>query len=629
MSGERLHWSDAIRARDGLRGRPGDRSLLFLLTRLPLVPERVIEQLEGLRGGASVYRRLSQLAEQRLLAAIQPSLRPGHEAHLWYLTDLGLAVVALDQGCDLGDLVRRNRLRRADLASRLSGLPQLLAAYEILGALATSQPGRPDLLAWERPWHRRVWTRLAKAPRSVRFPAYAALAWDGQAGEFILVPDLATIPLRFYVAAIRGLFLLRATASRVPIVIVATTGHERKTAWGELLEDVRQERAEAPLTASILTWTEARNGALTQMIVLTEDNRSHRSFVRRIAVRPASQQRARGAIPRIVGPELGVSESAESEDVRIAVLGLGTLGRMLLDFVGRHPFLSIDQLAIALGRTVAIIRNSVGDAVAAGFMRTLDVEEARQRAGDPPLLELTTAGQELVAAQQGLSLAEAVRFNGLAGGGPDHPAGARSQLLRQLAHTRGADDVFIRLIALACKRARNGSDDALVEWCNAAACARGRVRPDGYGLYRNEDCLYGFFLEFDRGTMGAHDYVAKLNAYADYLTSGRFARDYVGFPTVLVVAADNAAEERFARAARLAAIGRPSQLPILLTTMSRVENPSNSLDLLGQIWRSPMVRSQRRRWIETIKESFSDRGNDEFTERISSTFPDQLLLRKS
>ena len=53
----------------------------------------------------------------------------------------------------------------------------------------------------------------------------------------------------------------------------------------------------------------------------------------------------------------------------------------------------------------------------------------------------------LLAAQEGLSLAAAVRANGLAGGGPERPAGARRALLRRLAHTVGADGVFVRLAA--------------------------------------------------------------------------------------------------------------------------------------------------------------------------------------
>lgn len=99
--------------------------------------------------------------------------------------------------------------------------------------------------------------------------------------------------------------------------------------------------------------------------------------------------------------------------------------------------------------------------------------------------------------------------------------------------------------------------------------------------------FHGFFVEYDRGTMGARGYLEKLGAYADYLESGRFTRDYVGFPTILVVAADNAVEERIASAACRAAIGRTVTLPILLSTPWRILDPRNPFRLLGPIWREP------------------------------------------
>src|SRR5262249_12961225 len=151
--------------------------------------------------------------------------------------------------------------------------------------------------------------------------------------------------------------------------------------------------------------------------------------------------------------------------------------------------------------------------------------------------ELTRDGLRLVAHWQGLSLAQGVRQEGLVGGGPTEPVGGRRQLGTNLQHTLGVDRVFVDLIA--SDRARGG---AVLAWRNAAACARGRLRPDGYGLISLDGHQFGFFLEYDRGTMGERALRTKIATYADYLASGRFMRDYVGFPTILVVAADNAGE---------------------------------------------------------------------------------------
>src|SRR5439155_18473724 len=111
-----------------------------------------------------------------------------------------------------------------------------------------------------------------------------------------------------------------------------------------------------------------------------------------------------------------------------------------------------------------------------GLLRLLEPAEVGAAWAARELVELTAAGLRRVAAWQGLPLAAAVRWNGLAGGGPHEPRGPRRQLLAALAHTRGVDDFFLDVY----QAARRADGDALVEWRNAAACARGRVRPDGY-----------------------------------------------------------------------------------------------------------------------------------------------------
>ena len=142
------------------------------------------------------------------------------------------------------------------------------------------------------------------------------------------------------------------------------------------------------------------------------------------------------------------------------------------------------------------------------------------------LSELTREGLRELAASLGLSLDRAERLHGLAGGGPEHPTPARRALVRALAHTLGADAVFVALHLAA----RGSRGDGLVRWDNAAACVRGRCRPDGYGVCRLGGRDVGFFLEYDRGTERARDYAGKWAAYYAYRDSGRAARDYTSFP---------------------------------------------------------------------------------------------------
>jgi hypothetical protein len=135
----------------------------------------------------------------------------------------------------------------------------------------------------------------------------------------------------------------------------------------------------------------------------------------------------------------------------------------------------------------------------------------------------------------------------------------------------------------------------LVEWRSAAACCRRPIRPDGYGIYRHHRQLYGFFLEYDRGTMSARDYHQKFAAYYAYWASGRYQRDYDGFPTILVITSDKTSEDRIARAALAAAVGRGPTLPLPLTCRWRIEDARNSSGLLGPIWREPSS-TERRCW---------------------------------
>jgi len=125
------------------------------------------------------------------------------------------------------------------------------------------------------------------------------------------------------------------------------------------------------------------------------------------------------------------------------------------------------------------------------------------------------------------------------------------------------------------------------------------VRPDGYGCYRRDGARFGFFLEFDRGTEKPGEYAAKLAAYYRYRDRGAAALDYAGFPTVLVVTTQEAAELRFAHEAYIASerhAGKP--LPILFTRTDVIE--ANREGILGPIWRTPGrygERSVRAHWL--------------------------------
>jgi hypothetical protein len=593
-------WRDAEAAMHALQRRPADRRSLLLLASLPLLDEPVLRRLAGLRGGASVYRGLRRLADAGLIAAVRPPRRPGHAPRLWYLTDLGLATVALDQGVEPEPVARRNRLRREDLLALLPALPQLLAGYELLGALAASRPGQPNLLAWERPWRRRYQRPSAKEPVTAALPAYAALAWGDAAGAYLLLPDRGSAPLRLYRPTLDHLLVLRGlNGGELPTLVVATTDAGRAAAWRALLEEARRARNEPPLTARVATWDALRASPEALADGAGPGGQPRERLVQHVRLRPRRPRGPDAPLPRFVGDTLLAADARvhAADGLGRVALGLTASERQLLDLVGRHPFLPPERLATVLGWRLPALQRRRDRLIARGLLRLLELAEVREHPG-LELAELTAEGLALVAAQQGLTLAAAVRANGLAGGGPDHPIGARRTLLAHLAHTLGADAVFVRLIATARQRAAAGGDDALLEWRNAAGCTRRHVRPDGYGLYRHAGHLYGFFLEYDRGTMSGRDYGEKFAAYYAYWASGRFERDYDGFPTILVITTDNAAAERIVRAVRAAAVGRAAPLPLLLTRRWRLEDERNPHGLLGPIWREPGADAHdHRSWL--------------------------------
>jgi len=158
--------------------------------------------------------------------------------------------------------------------------------------------------------------------------------------------------------------------------------------------------------------------------------------------------------------------------------------------------------------------------------------------------------------------------------------------LRHLQHTLGANAFFVDLAAAAMVVTSRGSNEALIEWRSAAACARGRFRPDGYGCYRRGSWQFGFFLEYDRGTERSSHYASKLASYYRYRDTGSYKRDYRTVPILLVVSTSELAEELFAYQSHLAQErygGRP--LGVFLTTVDRIQaDPEGPL---GPVWRGP------------------------------------------
>jgi hypothetical protein len=238
------------------------------------------------------------------------------------------------------------------------------------------------------------------------------------------------------------------------------------------------------------------------------------------------------------------------------------------------------------------VRRRLGALARLGLLRSVTHDELKElRApyeNEARLAELTLSGLSTLATLLGLPTGAAVCSLGLSGGGAEAPTGARNELWRHLAHTLGVDRAFGALARLARAHARGGE---LIEWRNAAASAHGRLRPDGYGVLRIGRKLYGFFLEYDRGTMRPTRLRAKFAAYQGYRASSLAARVYGGFPTILVVAATSGAQARLVRAARALSPGFGGPLPVLFTTEALLATCPDQ-----PIWRTFSERLSRLVW---------------------------------
>jgi len=603
---ERRHWHDAEEAHMWLQDRPRCNAVLYLLARLPFLDIRVLHQLAGQHGPAAMYCSVARLRTAGLISSIQPPVYAPNSPHLWYLTDLGLATLALELACDPLHLAQRFHLRGTDLLKLVPTLRHLLDTYELLGALAASRPGSPTLLAWERPWRRHYPRPAGRSFGVVTVLAYATLSWNGVVGSYLLLPDIGAIPLRLQQATLARLLLLRrAQDGHLPPQLIATTDRERMRAWERLLHDLMRARREAPLASRVVRWDDLSRGLADLPVQANEQARDN--LVRPVQLPPLHPRRPASPIPRIVGNELAISARSATESWCRTALVVTLTDYWLLEVIGFHPYLTANQLSDVLGSGTAPVCRRLNRLLGLDLIRHPSVEEV----GDATFQEfheLTMRGLTLVATHLGLSLAVAVRELGLVGGGPDKPVGSRRKLVRTLAHTRGADDIFVRLYRRARVRMVAGYDEAMMEWQNAAACSRRHLRPDGYGVYRRGTHYDGFFVEYDRGTMNARDYFKKFGAYYRYGVTRRFERDYNSYPTILVVTLDNAAEERIARVARATAVGQPGELPVLLTCQWRIDDVTNSDGLLNPIWREPNSDfDNRRHWVRIPHSSVKHR----------------------
>ncbi len=590
-------WDDARRATERLTR--GDRRTLSLLTRVPFAWAGLLQQLSGLETRISIYVSFRKLTAAGLITLHALPSRTTCSPQLAHLTDLGLAAAAIQCGTSPEGLARRYRLRRADLIRRLAGLPPLLANYELLGALAATVAGRPVLHAWEYPWHVTLQSRTTESVRVTLTGGYASFSWEGDgstAARFLLIADTDARPITSYRTDVLLLMRLRdRRPEAVPTLIVATRDEDRVASWTRFLIEVGQSRHDTPPSTRIATWDQLRAGVRVpwqrEAVVLTPVSEPSTGLPPTVCGPPTRP------IPRLVGgsPLVHACPASLLHERERGTVRLTDRDRMVLALIGRHPFLTSDEVATVLGRQKSATRQATASLQLKSMLRTLLPTEINGRTVKGDLWELTQAGVEMVAAQDGLPPWLARRHHGLTGHGVDGPLGPREDLLRNLEHTLGVNECFVRLYRAAATAASHGQGNGrMVAWHNAAHCGTPLVRPDGYGQYQHSGFLYEFFLEYDRGTMSVRDLIKKFKRYQAYKESQRDAQPDGRFPVVLVVATSPTSEHRVLGAIRGASRAHEGKIDVLVSTIARIE--AEPLGMLGPVWRGP-TSSCLRCWL--------------------------------
>ncbi|GAA1990384.1 replication-relaxation family protein [Catenulispora subtropica] len=181
----------------------------------------------------------------------------------------------------------------------------------------------------------------------------------------------------------------------------------------------------------------------------------------------------------------------------------GEVLRLLVE----HQVLTVGQLAVALFPDVRKCRARVAMLRALGLVETFR----------PPLQRGTSQAHCVATARTATLLSDQdsggprVRRN-LAGG-------ATAIALRpDLGHLRGVNEVFCQLLG----HARRTATTALETWRSERSTTRAlgsRLRPDGFGRWRDGEAWCEFFLEYDTGTEPHARLLTKLVGYAELAES--------------------------------------------------------------------------------------------------------------
>ena len=529
--------------------------LLRALASMPFLDRTEMVAVTGRSRGA-VYEAVERLEASGLCASVLHATELVPQARRFHLTESGLRRLAEEEGKALDELVRSHPVSAQWRRSLMERLDAVAVIYHL--ASAVSDVAYPIRFRWYR-----------------SIPLDAAMT----------LPDGRTVGIvRQGLTADRSGFsgrLMRLQGGPIPGTLLVLMADDVR------LRHARRVLSNIDLPALLAVEREVvRAGADERIWTPSEISAD-------ISLRYELERAAPGGgLPH--EPEPGRADAPSDLSGRAAAadipdhmlpVTLSSAEKRALDLISDWPWTALDELAGLMGvtpqRASQVVIPLEGFGLAARH---------RDRGGR---LALTDRGLALLARRDRTSVVLARRRWSIAPQDPDAPfewrnlSGGRSrQLLRNMEHTAAVHGFLAALTAQA----------PLLEWEVVQLDPPRRasrhfrhddraraVNPDAFGVLRNGDVTWPFFLEWERRAVRPSTMSERLAPYLRYYSSHRPTDDHGTRPAVLVVFDDDIAATHFLRVAREQMREAAGTLPLWVSHREAVD----ALGPLGRAWRAP------------------------------------------
>jgi DNA-binding MarR family transcriptional regulator len=595
------------------------------LVRLPFLGAEELSLLLGITKpqAARVLAELEKLGWAEWVRASSPDL---DQERLNILTDGCVPRLAEHFCLSEQELQLTFPVRRKEILERLPRLETVVGLNRFAAELVAAVRDDEEVELQDMrspPWH-----RPARAWWPPEVEGYGCLRWGPWRAPFFVAWDRAGAPPFHRRKRVGAWYAFRESdhswgRDDIPPILVVCPGEAEAEQWARAVLAASDRRQAPRLPVFLTDVLFALIGGPLGPVWRRPDGTVRAHLCERLVWRPAVPAEA-GTIGvknptepldtvSVSGPTLrawarqaveppGETARARSGLERLAALSLVTspTEKRALEWLGHHPLLSADDLAVILRVSGQLSARLLDNLARHGLVQSTD-KALENEAAPPRRYYLTDVGLKLLAARDGVPPRRYARYGIVAASMPKKQGGGRlGTLLRQLDHTVGVNRFFVRLIA---DGAKNGP--RLIRWLSASEAAQkftyGEVtrwlRPDGAGDIYWQGEIQRFYLEWDRGTVKLPDLVEKCRLYAAYYASlARTGVPESNRPSALLVASSPLREGVLWRTI-LAAFDEVASSPCYLLTS--VDTLVEAAGPLGQVWRG-FDSSQRSFWLEGL-----------------------------